>query len=41
MKKIFYVFALLCAVVLTGCNKERLTPEGDPTKLWPAGKNCS
>lgn len=40
MKKIFYVFALLCAVVLTGCN-ERLTPEGDKTQLWPAGKNGS
>lgn len=41
MKKIFYVFALLCAVVLTGCSKESLTPEGDKTQLWPAGKNGS
>lgn len=36
MKKIFYVFALLCAVVLTGCNNDSLTPEGDKTQLWPA-----
>lgn len=41
MKKIFYVFALLCAAMLTSCDSERLTPEGDPTKLWPAGKNGS
>lgn len=41
MKKIFYVFALVCAVMLTGCSKESQTPDGDRTKLWPAGKNGS
>lgn len=41
MKKIFYVFALLCAVALTACDSERLTPDGDKTPLWPAGKSGS
>lgn len=41
MKKIFYVLALFSAVILTSCDSERLTPQGDTTKLWPAGKNGS
>lgn len=41
MKKIFYVLALFSAVILTGCDSERLTPDGDTTKLWPAGKSGS
>ena len=37
MKKLFYVFAMVGAVLLTSCDPNSLTPTGDATKLWPAG----
>lgn len=37
MKKLFYMFALVGAVMLTACDPNELTPEGDKTKLWFAG----
>ena len=39
MKKIFYVFALIGAMVLTSCNSDVQTPDGDKTKLWPAAES--
>lgn len=42
MKKILYfAFALMSAAMFTACDSNSLTPEGDKTKLWPAGKNGS
>ncbi len=41
MKKIFYLVALFAAVMLTACNSDTQTPQGDKTKLWPAGKKGS
>ena len=42
MKKLFYLVALFAAVVFTACDGSSVqTPEGDKTKLWPAGKKDS
>jgi len=42
MKKIFYLVALFAAVVFTACDGSSVqTPDGDKTKLWPAGKKDS
>ena len=42
MKKLFYLIALFAAVVFTACDGSSVqTPEGDKTKLWPAGKKDS
>ena len=41
MKKIFYLVALFAAVVFTACDSSVQTPDGDKTKLWPAGKKDS
>ena len=41
MKKYFYLIALIAAVVLTACDSSVQTPQGDKTKLWPAGKKGS
>ena len=41
MKKYFYLIALIAAVVLTACDSSVQTPQGDKTKLWPAGKKDS
>ena len=41
MKKIFYLVALFAAVVFTACDSSLQTPQGDKTKLWPAGKKDS
>jgi len=41
MKKIFYLVALFAAVVFTACDSNVQTPQGDKTKLWPAGKKDS
>ena len=40
MKKFFYAFMLLGAVMMAGC-KGGNTPETDSTKLWPAGEDDS
>lgn len=42
MKKVlFFAIALMGAMVFTACNGDSKTPEGDTTKLWPAGENGS
>ena len=42
MKKYFYLIALIAAVVFTACDSSSVqTPDGDKTKLWPAGKKDS
>ena len=41
MKKYFYLIALIAAVVLTACDSSVQTPQGDKTKLWPAGMKGS
>ena len=41
MKKIFYLVALFAAVMFTACDSNVQTPQGDKTKLWPAGKKDS
>jgi len=42
MKKIFYLVALFAAVMFTACDGSSVqTPDGDKTKLWPAGKKDS
>ena len=42
MKKIFYLVALFAAVMFTACDGSSVqTPDGDKTKLWPAGKKGS
>ena len=41
MKKIFYLVALFAAVMFTACDSSVQTPDGDKTKLWPAGKKGS
>lgn len=42
MKKVLYfAVALFGAVMFTACNKDSQTPEGDKTKLWPAGEDGS
>ena len=42
MKKLFYLVALFAAVLLTACDGSSVqTPDGDKTKLWPAGKKDS
>ena len=41
MKKIFYLVALFAAVMFTACDSSVQTPQGDKTKLWPAGKKGS
>lgn len=42
MKKVFFMTcALVAAFVLTSCEQAELTPEGDTTQLWVAGKDGS
>lgn len=38
-KSIFFAALMLGAFVLTSCNDESGTPQGDSTKLWPAQKD--
>ena len=40
-KSLFFAIALMGALVFTACSSDSQTPQGDTTKLWPAGKNGS
>jgi len=40
-KSLFFAIALMSAAIFTACNGDSLTPEGDTTQLWPAGKTGS
>lgn len=40
-KSLFFAIALMSAAILSSCGGDTLTPEGDKTQLWPAGKNNS
>lgn len=40
-KSLFFAIALMSAAIFTACNGDSLTPQGDTTQLWPAGKNNS
>ena len=40
-KSLFFALALMSAAIFTACNGDTLTPQGDTTQLWPAGKNGS
>ncbi len=39
-KSLFFAIALMSAAIFTSCG-DTLTPQGDKTQLWPAGKNNS
>ncbi len=39
-KSLFFAIALMSAAIFTSCG-DTLTPDGDKTQLWPAGKNNS
>lgn len=40
-KSLFFAIALMSAAIFTACNGDSLTPQGDTTQLWPAGKSGS